>query len=173
MASPDAAQLLGTYLSQLQRLRQGLPERFSPILDQLIHQLPDLFAEGWPLVPNHIDLLENNIHVDMATGKIVGICDWRGAEISPFGMSLGWAETMLGVSTTSGSFWRYHPNHEELRGHFWARFYHYLGGASDDERRRIETARLTGLFLTNGFQDGKPATEESEDLHFLGAVLLE
>ena len=75
--------------SQLQRLRQGLPERFSPTLDQLIHQRPDLFTEGWPLVPNHIDLLENNIHVDIATGKIVGICDWRGAEVSSFGMSLG------------------------------------------------------------------------------------
>ncbi|KAK4141303.1 uncharacterized protein C8A04DRAFT_39239 [Dichotomopilus funicola] len=172
MACPDGNQLLGTYLPQLQQLRQGLPERFFPTLDQLIHQLPDLFAEGWPLVPNHVDLLENNIHVDVATGKIVGICDWRNAEVSPFGMSLGGLETMLGVATTSGSFWRYHPNHEVLRGHFWTRFYHYLGGASDNVRRRIETARLIGLFLANGFEHDKPATEESEDLQFLSAVLL-
>ncbi|KAH6630947.1 hypothetical protein B0J18DRAFT_448904 [Chaetomium sp. MPI-SDFR-AT-0129] len=172
MACPDGNQLLGTYLPQLQQLRQGLPERFFPTLDQLIHQLPDLFVEGWPFVPNHVDLLEKNIHVDVATGKIVGICDWRNAEVSPFGMSLGGLETMLGVATTSGSFWRYHPNHEVLRGHFWTRFYHYLGGASDNVRRRIETARLIGLFLANGFEHDKPATEESEDLQFLSAVLL-
>ncbi|XWX00761.1 hypothetical protein V2A60_008782 [Cordyceps javanica] len=171
MARPDRSQLRGKYLSQLQQLRQGLPERFHPKLDEIIPKLPDLFTEGWPLVPNHIDLLENNIHVDTATGRIMGICDWRGAEVSPFGMSLGGVEIMLGTLTTSGDFWRYHPNHKELRDHFRERFYHYLGGASDEEKRRIEAARLIGLFLVNGFQNGKPATEESEDLGFLGAVL--
>ncbi|CAK7237463.1 hypothetical protein SCUCBS95973_009968 [Sporothrix curviconia] len=135
-------------------------------------QLPDLFAEDWPLVPNHLDLFENNIHVDTATGKIAGICDWRSVEISPFGMSLGFLEIMLGTLTTTGDGWRYHPNHGELRDQFWATFYKCLGGASDEQKRRIEAARRIGLFLANGFQNGHPATEESEDLRFLGAVIL-
>ncbi|TQV94869.1 protein kinase-like domain-containing protein [Cordyceps javanica] len=171
MARPDRTQLKDDYLSRLQQLRQELPKSFHPKLDQIIPKFPDLFAEKWPLVPNHVDLLENNIHVDTATGKIVGICDWRGAEVSPFGMSIGGVEIMLGTLTTSGDFWRYHANHEELRDHFWGRFYHHLGGASDEDKRRIEIARLAGLFLVNGFQNGKPATEKSENLGFLGAVL--
>jgi hypothetical protein len=172
MTRPDPTQLLDKYLSQLQQLRKGLPGRFHSTLDEIIPQLPDLFTDGWPLVPNHTDLLENNIHVDKATGRIVGVCDWRGAEVSPFGMSLGGLEIILGTLTTTGDFWRYHPNHQELRDHFWTRFYYYLGGASAEQKRRIEAARLIGLFLANGFQQGEPATEGSEDLGFLGAVVL-
>lgn len=171
MGRPDPNQLFDKYLSQLQQLREGLPERFHSTLDQIMPQLPDLFADGWPLVPNHTDLLENNIHVDAATGRIVGICDWRSAEVSPFGMSLGGLEFILGTLTTTAPFWRYHPNHEELRDHFWTRFYHYLGGASDKQKRRIEAARLIGLFLAMGFEQGRPASEGNEDLGFLGAVI--
>ena len=36
------------------------------------------------MVPNHIDLTENNVHVDLDTGKITGVCDWGDTEISPF-----------------------------------------------------------------------------------------
>ncbi|KAI1424262.1 hypothetical protein F5Y12DRAFT_785421 [Xylaria sp. FL1777] len=172
MTRPDATGMLERYLWQLQQLRKGLPKRFHSTLDDLIPQLPDLFAEGWPLVFNHTDLLENNIHVDPATGKITGICDWADAKVGPFGMSLGGLETMLGTPITTGDYWRYHPNHQELRDRFWTAFYIHLGGASDAQKRRIETARLVGLFLANGFQHGNPATEESEDLRFLGAVVL-
>ncbi|KAK3998380.1 hypothetical protein QBC44DRAFT_363917 [Cladorrhinum sp. PSN332] len=173
MARPDPAQLLTKYLSQLGQLRSELPQRFHPTLDDLIPQVSDLFAEGWPLVPNHTDLLENNIHVDPATGSITGICDWREAEVSPFGMSLGGLEVMLGVPVTGRSSWRYHPNHEELRDYFWTRFYHYLGDASNEQKRRIQTARLVGLFLAYAFEYGRPATEESENLRILGALILE
>lgn len=172
MMRPDRAQLFDKYSSQLQQLRQGLPERFHGKLDDIIPQLPDLFAEDWPLVPNHTDLLENNIHVNPTTGNIVGICDWGEAEISPFGMSLAGLETMLGIRITSGDFWRHHPNHQELRDLFWTRFYYYMGGASDEQKRRIRIAREVGLFLENGFEYDKPATEESMELRILGAVLL-
>ena len=172
MTRPDPYQLYHQYLTQLQQLREGLPERFHSTLDAIIPQLPDLFAENWPLVPNHTDLLENNIHVDKATGRIMGICDWREAQVSPFGMSLGGLETMLETPVTSGDHWRYHPNHQELRDLFGARFYYHLGGASDQQKRRIETARLIGLFLANSFEQGRPATEGSEELLYLGAVVL-
>lgn len=63
------------YTSQLSSLRQGLPSRFRSKLEKLIKGFPGVFAQDWPLVPNHGDLLENNIHVNPATGNITGICD--------------------------------------------------------------------------------------------------
>lgn len=65
-------------------------------------------------MPNHTDLLENNIHVDPDTGAIMGICDWRDAEVSPFGMWLGGLETMLGFRTMNKNGWSYFPDHSEL-----------------------------------------------------------
>lgn len=115
--------------------------------------------------------------MDPDTGAIAGVCDWRGAEASPFGMSLGGLETMLGVRTMNEDGWRYFPNHRELRGQFWATFYQFLGPTSEAQRQCIEVARLTGLFLENGFVQDEygtmnPATEESLDLRYLGAVVL-
>ncbi|KAI1147178.1 hypothetical protein F4825DRAFT_438217 [Nemania diffusa] len=174
---PDREQLFQHYSSRLQWLRKGLPDRFHATLDTLIPQLPSICDENWPLVPNHTDLLENNIHVDPDTGAIVGICDWRDAEVSPFGMSLGGLETMLGIRTMNEHGWTYFPNHRERREQFWTTFYHCLGAVSKAQQQCIEVARLTGLFLENGFvydEDGnmKPATEESLDLRYLGAVVL-
>lgn len=173
MTPPNRKFLFNKYTSQLQELRQSLPERFHSKLDELIPQVPDLLVDGWPLVPNHVDLLEGNIHVDTATGRIVGICDWRETEISPFGMSLGWLETMLGRPVKGGDWWIYHPNQHELREHFWTAFYHHMGSAVEPvQKRRIEAARLIGLFLMNAIRDGKIAEEGSSDLCFLGAVIL-
>lgn len=177
MTKPDRGQLLQHYSSQLHRLREGLPDRFHATLDTLIPQLPNIFDQNWPLVPNHTDLLENNIHVDPDTGVIVGICDWRDAEISPFGMSLGGLETMLGVRTMNEHGWSYFSNQSELREQFWTTFYRYLGETSDAQKQCIEAARLTGLFLANGFVQDEygnmvPAAEDSLDLRYLGAVIL-
>jgi hypothetical protein len=177
MSKPDRGHLLQAYLSRLQQLREGLPDRFHAALNTLIPQLPSIFDRSWPLVPNHTDLLENNIHVDPETGDIVGICDWRDAEVCPFGMSLGGLETMLGIRTMNEDGWSYFHNHNELRKQFWTTFYDCLGTTSEVQRQCIETARLTGLFLANGFVQDKhgnmtPATEESLDLRYLGAVVL-
>lgn len=177
MSRPDRGQLLRHYSSQLQRLRRGLPERFHATLDALIPQLPSICDENWPLVPNHTDLLENNIHVDPDTGVIVGICDWRDAQASPLGMSLGGLETMLGIRRMNEDGWSYFPNHCELREQFWTTFYRLLGTTSEAQRQCVEVARLAGLFLENGFVHDEygnmnPATEESLDLRYLGAVVL-
>ncbi|KAJ4147143.1 hypothetical protein LMH87_001688 [Akanthomyces muscarius] len=158
------------------QLRHALPTPFYLALDTLLTLLPllpDPFAPSWPLVPNHTDLCENNIHVDVATGKIAGICDWRRAAISPFGMALGWVEIVLGTLTTNGDegFWCFYPAHEEPRARFWTRFCTYRGGLEEKAKRRVETARLVGRFLTAGFQGGKPAAAGSEELGFLTAVL--
>lgn len=175
MPRPSRDSLLGQCSSQLSELVEGLPDRFRPGLEHLIAQLPRLFAEDWPLVPNHNDLLENNIHVNPTTGQIVGICDWRDATIGPFGMSLGGLETMLGIRRVQG--WCYHPNHQELRDLFWATFYDAVGQVSEEVRELVEVARLVGIFLENGFErddNGNivPASEGSWTLNYLGAVTL-
>jgi len=176
MSMPNRKELFQHHLSQLQQLRKGLPERFHVALDTLIHQLPTIFDANWPLVPNHTDLLENNIHVDPATGVIKGICDWRDAEVSPFGMSLGGLETMLGVRTMNEDGWSYFPNQRELRDQFWTTFYQCLEGISGAQQQCVKVAMLAGLFLANGFVQDEhgnmnPATEESVELRYLGVVL--
>lgn len=94
MKDTDRGELLQTYDAQLAVLERGLPSRFRQTLKQVRSRLPELFAEDWPMVPNHIDLRENNIHVDTTSGSLVGICDWKETEVSPFGMSLGGFEAM-------------------------------------------------------------------------------
>lgn len=118
MPCPSRESLSASYLSQLSLLSEELPSRFRPTLDYLTSRLPSLFADDWPLVPNHTDLLENNIHVDPETGKLMGIYDWKGAEAGPFGTSLGGLETMLGFwSLKTG--WSQHANQQDLRAVFW------------------------------------------------------
>ena len=176
MQCPDRDKLKKEYLSDLENLRQGLPERFGTTLDKLISQLPGLFTSSWPLVPHHTDLLENNIHVSTETGRITGICDWKDTVIGPFGVSLGGLETMLGISTWS-ECWVYHANQQELRDLFWGVFYESMGNISKEQKELIEVARLVGLLLDNGFRwlDDKTkvaASEGHEGLRYLEAVTL-
>jgi Phosphotransferase enzyme family len=170
------ASLRDKYSSELSQLRQGLPVRCGPTLDNLISKLPGLFKENWPLVPNHTDLLENNIHVSTETGCMTGICDWKDAAIGPFGMSLGGLETMLGIRTMKES-WRYHANQQELRDLFWESFYQAMGKVSEEQKELIEVARLVGFFLDNGFEWNDPgikvpASKEYDSLRYLEAVTL-
>ena len=176
MQCPDRAALYNEYLSDLNALQQGLPERFRPTLDYLIPKLPGLFHSSWRLVPNHTDLLENNIHVNAETGRIAGICDWKDATIGPFGVSLGGLEAMLGIASMQES-WIYHANQQELRDLFWGAFYKAMGDVSEEQKELIEVARLVGLFLDNGFQwiddhTKVPASEGRDGLRYLEAVTL-
>ncbi|KIY66631.1 hypothetical protein CYLTODRAFT_354692 [Cylindrobasidium torrendii FP15055 ss-10] len=175
MACPSRDSLLEQYSSELSQLHVGLPERFRPTLANLISTLPSLLQADWPLVPNHTDLLENNIHVSKETGHLVGICDWKDAVISPFGMSLGGLETMLGTHTMSRG-WCYHSSQQELRDLFWETLYQEMGGVSEAQKELVNVARLTGLFLANGFdwKDGLkvPASEGFDGLCYLESVTL-
>ncbi|KIY52327.1 hypothetical protein FISHEDRAFT_35532 [Fistulina hepatica ATCC 64428] len=175
MPCPSRASLLNEYSLELSQLQTGLPERFRPMLGPLISMLPSLLDANWPLVPNHTDLLENNIHVSKETGHIMGICDWKDTTISPFGMSLGGLETMLGTETVSWG-WRYHPNQQELWDLFWETLYQEMGGISREQKKLIDVSRLVGLFLANGFEwkDGVkvPTSEGSDGLRYLESVTL-
>jgi hypothetical protein len=45
---------------------------------------------------------------------------------------------------------RYHPQHVQLRRLFWQKFYEEIGDVSEDVRDTIQTARMVGIFLSNG-----------------------
>ncbi|OAA70372.1 hypothetical protein ISF_02346 [Cordyceps fumosorosea ARSEF 2679] len=70
-AAPDRPPAVRQLRADLEQLRIGLPARFRPTLEGLLQALPSLLFpdDGWPMVPNHADLLENNIHVDPETGR--------------------------------------------------------------------------------------------------------
>lgn len=168
--------LFAHYSWILDRLSQTLPERFSPKLTEVRQGLPLLFRPDYPLVLNHDDLLEMNIHVDEETGYITGIVDWVDAKIAPFGTSLGGLETILGVQTSS--CWLFHPNHEELRMQFWKTFYEVTGNLSDIDRQAVEVGRLFGLFRRYGFDrrpekdNAAPLKEEDQDFVCLETLCL-
>ena len=107
---------------------------------------------------------------------MTGVCDWKDTNISPFGMSLGGLETMLGIPTMEEG-WRYHAKHQELRDLFWTSFYQAMGKVSEEQKELIEVARLVGLFLDNGFEWNNagikvPTSEGYEGLRYLEAVTL-
>ncbi|KAK0723391.1 hypothetical protein B0T26DRAFT_644313 [Lasiosphaeria miniovina] len=181
LPQPDRAALQSTYLAQLQQLKAGLPPRFGSVLQHLTPRVKDITANNWPLVPNHGDLLENNIHVDARTGALTGVCDWADTQIGPFGMSVGEIENLLGIpkaanKQTARNEHAYHANHGELRALFYDELHRAIGGASPHDRERIEDARLLGLFFMYGWRfdgDGNqlPAREDDASLHHLDAVL--
>jgi len=159
---PDTARKLFAHYSWiLDQLSQGLPERFQPKLDEIRQGLPLLFRSDYPIVLNHDDLLEMNIHVDEGTGRITGIVDWADAIIAPFGTSLGGLETILGVQTSSR--WYFHPSHNYFRTQFWETFYEVTGYLSENDRRAIEIGRIFGLFRTYGF-DRRPEKDNAAPL---------
>jgi len=147
--------LFDEYSQSLDRLSQSLPERFHPKLDEVRQGLPLLFRSEYPMVVQHDDLLENNIHVDEATGRITGIVDWHDAIIALFGVSIAGLETVLGIQT--GTSWHLHHSHVSFREQFWDTFYGETGGFSEADRRSVEIARLFGLFRSHGPEENAAA----------------
>lgn len=71
----------------------------------------------------------------------------------------------------------YHANQQDLRALFWEAFWNAMGSVSEEQRERIEVARLVDRFLANGFQydddDNRvPASEGYDDLRYLDVVVI-
>jgi len=147
--------LLGEYSKILDEVSPDLPAQLQAKLEDVRQELPRLFRSSYPMVLQHDDLLENNIHVDEATGHITGIIDWADAKIAPFGVSLANMEVVLGIQTRTN--WHFHPNHHSLRELFWKTFYRVTGHISKDDRRSIEVARLFGFFREHGREEKEHA----------------
>ncbi|KAI1475842.1 hypothetical protein F4774DRAFT_428645 [Daldinia eschscholtzii] len=173
---PATDALFNHYRQILDQLSQGLPSRFHAKLSEVRQGLPLLFRPTYPMIVNHDDLFEMNIHVDEESGGITGIVDWADAKIAPFGTSLGGLETLLGVRTSSR--WHFHPLHNTFREQFWKEFYETIGYVSDEDRRAIEIVRMFGLFRTHGFDrrpekpGAMPLAEREEGFVYLEAFCL-
>jgi Ser/Thr protein kinase RdoA (MazF antagonist) len=170
MPSFSNTSIQSDYLSCLERISNGLPVSFRPLLDKLKRQLPSLVTDDYPMVINHWDLLENNIHVDAQAGHLTGIVDWRDAEVGPFAMQLWGQENILGIPTSTGM--RFHLQHVQLRRLFWQKFYEEIGDVSEDVRDAIQTARMVGIFWANGDITNFPAAVKDMGLAVLGSMTL-
>ena len=150
-------------------LAKALPERFHFSLRRVIQQLPLLFVTDYPLVINHLELAEMNIHVSLATGGITGIVDWHNASLGPFGLSLWGLETFLGIESHDG--WHFYCHQRWLRRVFWDTFFATTGWLSDVNREAIKIARVAGLFCAFGLNGGAPVEEGDLSLQLLDAFL--
>ena len=170
MPSFSNASIQSDYLSRLERISNGLPVSFRPLLDKLKSQLPSLFTADYPMVINHWDLLENNIHVDVQTGHLTGIVDWRDAKVGPFATQLWGLENILGIRTSTGM--HFHAQHVQLRRLFWQTLYEEIGDVFENVRDAIQTARMVGIFLANGDFANFPADERDRELAVLESITL-
>jgi hypothetical protein len=82
--------LLGEYYNILDEVSLDLPAQLQAKLDDIRQELPRLFQSSYPLVLQHDDLLENNIHVDEATGHITGKCSCQILLFLSLWCSLEW-----------------------------------------------------------------------------------
>jgi len=151
------------YSSQLERLVKRLPERFQSPKERLRSQLPPLFRRDYPMVINHWDLLENNIHADAQTGHLTGILDWHEAKVGPIGIQFWGLENLLGFRTERGM--RFHAKHLELRRLFWETLYAlYMSFLlSENAASAPVTAgrlsyRFSHTYITCVFSDGRVGT---------------
>jgi hypothetical protein len=171
MPSFSVTSIQSDYLSRLERISNGLPGYFQPLLDKLKSQLPSLFTDNYPMVINHWDLLENNIHVDVQTGRLTGIADWRDAKVGPFAMQLWGLENILGVRRSASMC--FHPQHVQLRRLFWQKLYEEIGDVSEDVRDTIQAARMVGIFFANGDVGNFPTEERGRELAVLESITLQ
>jgi hypothetical protein len=139
------------YVSILDELSGTLPHSLHPTIDMVKRNLYLLFRPDFPIALQHGDILENNIHVEEATGHITGVVDWPDAFVAPFGLSLGGVEILLGIQTNKD--WHFHPSHVDLRQRFWDTFNNEIGQVSELDKRSMEVARLMGLLRTHGFEE--------------------
>lgn len=131
---------------------------------------------GYPMVLNHDDFLERNIHVDGKTGHITGIVDWADARVSPVGLSLwgvgdpagraDFLDTSTPVMGVSGR------DFGSLFTAWWEICGRMAGG------RAIAVARMFGLFRSYGFDrapeedDAVPVGDGDSDFVCLEALRL-
>ncbi|KAH6712140.1 hypothetical protein BKA61DRAFT_80474 [Leptodontidium sp. MPI-SDFR-AT-0119] len=142
--------LQAEYEAILDTLFIELPDSLRPTISKVRENLSLLFRPDFPMAVQHDDLLENNFHVEEATGHITGIVDWANAKVAPYGISLGGLEIVLGIQTNRD--WYFHPSHVRLRQQFWNTFDSEIGQVSDLDRRSMEVARLMGLLRTHGIE---------------------
>jgi hypothetical protein len=147
--------LQAEYEAVLDTLSSEMPDSLHPTIKEVKQNLSLIFRPDFPMVLQHDDFLENNFHIEEATGHVTGVVDWANAKVAPYGISLGGLEIILGIQTNTD--WYFHPSHIRLRQQFWDTFDGEIGEISELDRRSMEIARLMGLLRTHG-SEWKDAT---------------
>lgn len=154
---------------QLKSLTNSLPKCFHAKLNEARDQLPLLFTPDHPQVLNHADLWDMNIHVNLNTGAITGIVDWRDATVGPFGLSFWGFETLLGTLGSDG--WHFHASHLDLREIFWNTLYNTAGIITESQKQAVHVGRIVGIFQAYGLRKGVPVEAGDPSLSILERVL--
>ncbi|KKO96463.1 hypothetical protein THAR02_11435 [Trichoderma harzianum] len=141
-------QLGQTYVKELRLLLSALPNRFHAIIERCIKSMDDLLS--LPMVLLHQDFSTCNIIVDETSCHLVGVIDWAGAEICPFGLNLDSLQAFTGKLDYRQGWTRY-QDYTGLQDTFWDVFTQEVGGLTETEIRAIKLARVTGLLLSHGF----------------------
>ncbi|EGX50539.1 hypothetical protein AOL_s00075g175 [Orbilia oligospora ATCC 24927] len=165
----DIRQIYQEYDSRLSALSDTVPPKFYSKLNTARNQLWRIFDPSHPIVFNHGNLTDTNVHVDKTTGRITGVIDWSGSRLGPFGTSLYGVDIALGIQSMNE--WHWHPNHVELRKQFWETLSNIVGPLGDDQISTMKIARSVGLFLTFGYCNGVPVEDDDSRLVYLDAFL--
>lgn len=159
----------------------SLPERFTGLLKKVRKELHLIFADDYPIVLTHLDLLPWNILVDKH-GHVTGVIDWWDAKDYPFGIALqGILFMLLGWMDREKWVYHYYSCHEETEELFWKTFDNIAGHhMTSAERRAMEITQMVGYFLRYGSTwdesigetgDYRPSRDGDEKMFYLDALL--
>lgn len=176
VALPFSGRLGPSLRWRLERMREKLPPRFRPIVEDVLCDLEKI--ESLPWVLTHGDIGPDNIMVEGAgphggtgwrPGSLRGLLDWAESEYLPFGVGLYGVEELFGQRVRQWeekpdgshpkSRFVYYPTAGDLRRLFWEELEKAVPRLITDCNLRgtVEQARLLGIFLWHGFafDDGK------------------
>jgi hypothetical protein len=171
-------------------MKDILPQRFRPVVEEVLGDLPTI--EMLPWVLTHGDVSPDNLMVEGRSrsgrhrgtgwrpGSFRGLLDWAESEYLPFGVGFYGVEELLGQSvrhwhpgeqsdSVARSRFAYYPSAESLRRLFWDELQSAIPTLVSNRgfRTAVEQARLLGILLWHGFafDDGKldRVVEEGRD----------
>lgn len=102
------------------------------------------------MVLAHNDLGSCNTMVDETSCNLVGVVDWAGAEIAPFGLNLHVHQQLMAkIHLKDG--WSRFDDYVTLEEMFWDTFNKEVGGLDEETIKAIKSARIVGTLLICGF----------------------
>ncbi|GES63522.1 hypothetical protein ATEIFO6365_0007020900 [Aspergillus terreus] len=141
------------YKRDLELLLISLPDRFRPLIQRSISSLPSIFS--LPMVLLHKDFGVRNIIVNETSCNLVGVVDWAGAEVAPFGLNLHSHQRLISKIHLKTGWVRY-DDYTILEDIFWSTFNKEAGGLGNETIETIKAARIVGLLLSRGFTSRLP-----------------
>ncbi|KAK1765657.1 hypothetical protein QBC33DRAFT_579393 [Phialemonium atrogriseum] len=170
----------GSLRRRLEMMRDGLPARFRPAVEDVLSGLDAVEALPWVLT--HGDVVPGNIMVEgpadeegeerdtaaasrrRRPGSLCGLLDWAEAEFLPFGVGLAGAEELLGEALLAAgagvgadgpypppsSRFAYYPCAAELRSVLWEELRAGIPELPLLAGDAVARARVLGILLWHG-----------------------